>query len=145
MAKNDYNKIEKDDVLFQKFLKNFVIQTLRRATYRWPYKNIARTNSRIERAFYECSSCKGAFGPKDINLDHVQPVIDVERGFTDWNDFINRLFVKTEGFQVLCETCHTNKTNVENLMRQKYGQKPIKTRKKAKKDLTEKKNKSTIK
>ncbi len=129
---NDYKKIEQDDVLFKKFVKNFVTQTLRRATYRWPYKNMAKNSQKIERGLYKCQSCGGIFGPKDINLDHIIPVIDVTKGFTTWDDFIERLFVKTEGFQVLCtEICHSNKTNIENIMRVKNNQKPIKIKKKS--------------
>lgn len=131
--KNDYKAIENNIEAFEKFKKNFVIQTLRRATYRWPYKNMAKNAQKLERGLYQCQSCKNAFGPKEINLDHIIPVIDVKNGFTDWNDFINRLFVKTDGFQVLCEElCHAQKSAVENDLRRTYGQKVIRTRKKKK-------------
>jgi 5-methylcytosine-specific restriction endonuclease McrA len=139
---NDYKKIEQDDILFQKFLKNFVIATLRRATYRWPYKNMAKNLKRLERGLYECQVCHGAFSPKQINLDHIIPVIDPFKGFTDWNDFINRLFVKTDGFQVLCsELCHSNKSILENIIRTQNGQKPIRIKTKS---LIKKKRKSKI-
>lgn len=125
MAKNDYNKIEKDEEAFQKFLKNFVTQTLRRATFRWPFKNMAKSKMRVERGLYECQSCHGIFSPKDIELDHIIPVVDLKKGFTSWDDFIKRLFVKTDDFQVLCKNiCHTQKTNIENQIRVQNGQKP---------------------
>lgn len=142
---NDYKKIEQDEEAFQKFLKNFVTQTLRRATYRWPYKNMAKNSQRLERGLYQCQDCKGTFGPKDINLDHIAPVIDVQKGFTTWDDFISRLFVKTDGFQVLCTNiCHASKSAVENEIRRKHGQKPIKSKKKVSKTLTKKKKRSNI-
>jgi 5-methylcytosine-specific restriction endonuclease McrA len=127
---NDYNKIEKDDILFQKFLKNFVIATLRRATYRWPFKNMAKNLKRVERGLYSCQVCSGTFSPKEINLDHIIPVIDPFKGFTTWDDFINRLFIKTDGFQVLCESCHMQKSTIENVLRVQNGQKAIKHRNK---------------
>ena len=133
MGKNDYSKIEKDEEAFQKLLKNFITQTLRRATYRWAYKNIAKNKMRIERGLYTCQGCGNAFGPKDIELDHIIPVIDLKNGFTTWDDFIKRLFVKTDGFQVLCKNiCHSQKTAVENQLRIKYGQKPVRINKKKK-------------
>lgn len=133
MAKNDYKKIEQDEVLFQKFLKNFIVQTLRRATYRWPYKNLAKSAKRIERGLYTCEGCGNAFGNSDIELDHIVPVIDLQNGFTTWDDFIKRLFVKTEGFQVLCsKICHANKTATENIIRTKHNQKPVRHKKKKK-------------
>jgi 5-methylcytosine-specific restriction endonuclease McrA len=130
--KNDYNAIEKDENTFQKYLKSFVIATLRRSTFRWPFKNIAKTRQRIERGFYTCEECKQSFGNKDIELDHKNPVIDVKNGWTNWDDFINRLFVKSHEFQVLCEGCHSIKTSIENVQRVSNGQKAIKRRKKKK-------------
>jgi 5-methylcytosine-specific restriction endonuclease McrA len=141
MAKNDYNKIEKDEVLFQKFLKNFVTQTLRRATYRWPFKNMAKNLQRLERGLYQCQGCESTFSPSDIELDHIVPVIDVQTGFTTWDDFIKRLFIKTDGFQVLCsDICHKNKTIIENELRIKYNQKPLRVKKK----LTSKKRRAKL-
>jgi len=130
--KNDYNAIEQNDEAFKKYVKSFVVATLRRATYRWPFKNMAKGRQRIERGFYTCEECKQSFGNKDVELDHKEPVIDVKNGWTNWDDFINRLFVKSTQFQVLCEGCHEIKTSVENQLRKTYGQKEIKRRKKKK-------------
>lgn len=112
MAKNDYEKIEKDEASFQKYLKNFVIATLRRATYRWSFKHMVKARARIERGLYKCSECKSAFGPKEVHVDHIDPVINVT-GFTTWDDYINKLFVKSDKMQVLCINCHENKSAVE--------------------------------
>lgn len=131
--KKDYNAIQNDPESFEKFKKNFVKQSLRRASYRWPFKHMAKNNKRIERGFYECESCKGAFGPKEINLDHKEAVEDVKTGFINWDKFVDRLFVKTDGFQVLCITCHDAKTLVENEQRRANGQKAINRKKKVKK------------
>ena len=109
---NDYKKIEQDEALFQKFLKNFVIATLRRATYRWPYKNAVKSKNRIERGLYKCDSCLKAYGPKEVHVDHIDPVVNVT-GFTTWDDYINKLFVRTDKMQVLCIQCHENKSAVE--------------------------------
>lgn len=128
--KKNYNIIEKDNEAFEKHKFNFVKNALRIATYKWPYFSIALSRQRIERGLYTCESCKNSFGPKEINRDHIIPVISVETGFTTWTDYINRLFTKSEGIQILCLKCHENKTVIENHMRTKYGQKPLKIKKK---------------
>lgn len=128
--KKDYAAMEKDSEAFEKHKFNYVKNALRIATYKWPYFSIALSKSRIERGMYACNSCKAAFGPKQINRDHIVPVISVETGFTNWTDYINRLFVKSDGIQILCELCHENKTSTENTLRAKYNQKPVRIKRK---------------
>lgn len=131
--KKDYKAIENDPEAFDKFKRNFIKQAARKATYRWPYRNIALQEARIERGFYKCSSCGGAFGPKEIEKDHKQPVEDVKTGFVDYNKYFDRLLVPTSGWAVLCTSCHDAKTLVENEQRRSYGQKPVVHKKKKKK------------
>lgn len=84
----------------------------------WPPRKQAITKSRIERGKYRCALCKGeGFGPKEIQLDHVVPVIDEIDGFVDFNTYIERLFCAEEGFQTLCLSCHNTKTFYENEIR----------------------------
>jgi 5-methylcytosine-specific restriction endonuclease McrA len=113
-------------------LKAFVIRTLRRASMRWPPKNEALVKSRIERGLYQCAMCKNAFKKKDVNVDHIDPVVSIETGFTTFDDFINRLFVEADKMQVLCSTCHDSKSLVESGVRDHYRKKkkPVKKRKK---------------
>lgn len=92
--------------------KSFIINTLRRASYRWPERNKALQHARIERGLYACNQCKGTFKKKDIKLDHINPVVAVT-GFTTWDDYINRLFCDYTNFQVVCENCHNVKTMIE--------------------------------
>lgn len=129
--KKDYSAIEKDPEAFKKFRDNFAMQALRRATYRWPYGHMAMGRQRIERGFYKCESCGQAFGPKEINKDHIEPVIPVT-GKKSWDETIERMFVKSDQYQILCLVCHDSKTAVENQMRIKNGQKPIRSKKKKK-------------
>lgn len=46
-------------------------------------------------------------------MDHIDPVIDIDIGFVDWNTYIERLFVGVEGWQLLCTGCHQLKTSLE--------------------------------
>lgn len=68
---------------------------------------------------YRCNTCKGIFPTKDVNVDHIKPVVNPEEGFTTWDEFIKNLFCEKENLQVLCSSCHTIKTKAENVNRKK--------------------------
>lgn len=97
--------------------KRWIMTALRRVSYRYPPRNAAKISARKERGKYECSLCHKLFGPKEIQLDHIVPVIDTEKGFTDWNDYVERLFCDYGGYQVCCLDCHASKTKDENEIR----------------------------
>lgn len=107
----------KNDEFFKE-LKAFVIATLRRSSYRWKYRNSAYKAARVDRGLYKCNSCHGTYGRKDIRIDHVEPVIALNgEGFKTWDEYITRMFVKAEQYQVLCEQCHSVKTSLEKSIR----------------------------
>lgn len=95
------------------FLKN----KLRRASYMWPPMKEVMTKARVERGKYECAKCKGIFGPKEVQRDHIIPVDDPHTGFVDWNTYVERLFCGVEGLQCLCKPCHDTKSQMENVVR----------------------------
>jgi 5-methylcytosine-specific restriction endonuclease McrA len=66
---------------------------------------------------YQCNVCKTWTKSTAIAVDHKNPVIDVEDGFVDWNTFVDRLFCGPENLQVVCDTCHQEKTNKERFDR----------------------------
>lgn len=108
-------------------LRHFLINKLRRASYMWPPRKAAIQKARISRGKYRCASCLGEeFGPKEINVDHINPVIDPHIGWVDFNTFIERLFCDESGWQILCLQCHSAKTLLESFIRsdiknEKYG------------------------
>jgi len=67
---------------------------------------------------YQCNLCKQWTKSTAIAVDHIEPVIDVEHGFTDWNAFVKRLFCEASNLQVVCDDCHQKKTNKERHDRQ---------------------------
>lgn len=99
-------------------LRHWLTHKLRRLSYQWPPRKDAIKAARLERGIYKCNICEGKFGPKEIQLDHIEPVIHEEDGFIDWNNYLNRLFCDEQGFQVLCKPCHEAKTFLENNIRQ---------------------------
>jgi hypothetical protein len=107
---------------------NFIKNTLRRASYRWPGRNEALVAARVARGFYRCAVCHvDTFKRTEVNLDHIEPVVPVETdwhlpdGSPDWNIFIKRLYVGPDGFQVICLNCHDAKTQIEDEMRAVYN------------------------
>jgi len=65
------------------------------------------------RVEYMCSSCSEWHMGKNIQVDHIEPVVDPNMGFKDWNTFIDRLFCDVANLAVLCKSCHEKKTNEE--------------------------------
>ena len=104
-------------------LQGFIIGVLRAGHKRWPFKyevkNEAKTEKKVNPAsgrvaqFYTCAECQGEFTNKEVEVDHIQPVVDPKVGFVDWDTYISRLFSPKDNYQLLCHTCHKAKTNKE--------------------------------
>lgn len=102
---------------------SFIKSALRAASSRWPPKFEAINNAYIgkkintksgrEAKHYKCNCCWGEFPASEIQVDHIQPVIDPFVGFISWDEVVKRMFCEVEGFQVVCKACHKEKTNVE--------------------------------
>ncbi len=74
---------------------------------------------------YKCEEC-GKEGPATLPpkpgnkrrlnnaaVDHIVPVVDPEVGFTNWDEYVERMFIEEDGYQILCWSCHSDKTNEE--------------------------------
>lgn len=102
---------------------SFVKSALRAASRKWPPKykclNAAFVGSKINRKtgrmakHYECNCCHNEFPLKDVQVDHIEAIIDPSVGFLTWDDVINRMFCEIENLQVLCIGCHKIKTTAE--------------------------------
>lgn len=101
-------------------IRTWLIPKLRRLSYQWPPRKWAQTAARVERGKYKCELCSGIFGPREISLDHKEPVIAVDKGFVDWNTYVERLFCEFENWSVICNNCHDKKTEQENIQRKQY-------------------------
>ena len=62
---------------------------------------------------FMCAKCGLRFSRKQVQVDHIQPVVPVDREVKDWNEYISRLFCNPDNLQVLCKPCHQIKTNDE--------------------------------
>jgi 5-methylcytosine-specific restriction endonuclease McrA len=96
----------------------FAIAALRRASYRWPANSEALKRARIARNEYICNICKGVFGRREVQKDHIEPVVPTT-GWRSFDDFIERLYCKVENIQIACKQCHRAKSKLENELRRK--------------------------
>jgi len=108
-------------------LRTFITSTLRGGFRKYPpkYETLkaasvgkkvnAKTNRMAEH--FTCNMCKGEFPAKEVNVDHIFPVVCPYTGFVDWNTFISRLFCEGGNLQVLCSPCHDIKTAEERVER----------------------------
>jgi 5-methylcytosine-specific restriction endonuclease McrA len=99
--------------------RSSLLAVLRKFSKWWePAKNV-KEKARIARGMYQCQSCSKVVGPKEIKIDHIDPVIPVT-GFVDWNDVVERLFCEESGLQAICIECHSVKTEEENKQRRRW-------------------------
>jgi 5-methylcytosine-specific restriction endonuclease McrA len=108
-------------------LKAFITSALRGAFRRFPNKyetlknafvgkKINKKTNRLS-AHYLCAGCKEEFPTSEVQVDHILPIVDPEIGFISWDEFIKNLFCPSNNLQVLCVSCHKQKTLLENKAR----------------------------
>lgn len=113
--------------------RSFVTSTLRAGSRKWPPKyetlNAAKTEKKINKAtgrlaqHYLCAMCEQEYTQKDVQVDHIKPVIDPKKGFVSWDTYIDRMFCEGKNLQVLCKVCHVEKTKLEKEISKKYANK----------------------
>lgn len=119
-------------------LKAFIISGLRSCSRRYPPKfetlsealvgkKINKKTNRLAN-HYTCKACRDEFPSKEVQVDHINPVVDPVTGFVDWNTYIERLFCEKSNLQVLCTTCHAIKTQEEKHCSLTKPSKPRKAR-----------------
>ena len=101
---------------------SFIKSLLRSGTRRWPPIADCKRQANVRRGFYLCAGCKEEV-PASVKInnkrvsnaivDHIKPIIDPKRGFTTWDEVIERMFCEKDNLQVLCHACHNLKTAQE--------------------------------
>lgn len=109
--------------------RSFIISVLRSGTRRFPPKyeclNAAKTEKKKNKKtgrlaqHYKCNSCQKEYVATEIQVDHIEPIVDPKTGFTSWDSFIERLFCPIDNLQCLCLGCHKKKTLKEKGVRDK--------------------------
>ena len=112
-------------------LKTFITSALRGAFRRYPPKyetlkeasvgkKVNKKTGRLAEHF-TCASCKQEFPAKDVQVDHIEPCVDPQEGFLNWDVYIKRMFCAKNNLQVLCTKCHDVKSAGER--KERYGNK----------------------
>lgn len=125
-------------------LKSFIINTLRRASFRWKPRGECKKAAKVkvgeyktgrDKFGYRCAICKEVYKSGEVQIDHKFAVICPIEGFTGFDSFIERMFCNEENFQSLCDLCHNEKTGIEKDFRKR-----VRELKKEKKCLSEIRN-----
>jgi 5-methylcytosine-specific restriction endonuclease McrA len=122
MADKTRNNGEWTESRFHSFVKS----GLRSLSQKWPPKyrvlgkayagtSINPSSGRLAKR-YECASCKNTFTSKDVEVNHIEPVVPIS-GFDSWDNIIERLFCEESGLEVVCKPCHKVITKQENISR----------------------------
>lgn len=122
MTDKPYNDGQWTQARFNSFIKS----ALRSASVRWPPKytvlseacvgtQLNPKSGRMAKHF-KCNRCKGDFPAKEVEVNHIIPVIPVT-GFVSWDDVILRMFCEKAGLEVVCKPCHKTITKEENEQR----------------------------
>lgn len=96
------------------------MSVLRAGTRRWPpkwdvlesAKTDKHTNPKTGRLaqFYVCAGCENEFTSKEVEVDHIQPVVP-PTGFTSWDDVIKNLFVTQMVYRYFVQPATKRKVN----------------------------------
>jgi hypothetical protein len=78
---------------------------------------------------YKCSNCGGLFSQKNVQVDHINPVVPLNKTESEmsYDDIVRGICCSSDNLQVLCSTpiranegrpsCHKIKTDEENFAR----------------------------
>ena len=125
MSSRKYNDGEWTEARFRAFIISALRAYMKRYPPKWKALKAAAvgrlTNKRSGRLaeHYQCASCEDFFVARDVQVDHIEPVVNPAKGFEDWWTYMNRLYCEAENLQVLCKPCHKDKTNEERKERKK--------------------------
>ena len=125
MSNRKYNDGEWTEARFRAFVISALRAHMKRFPPKWKALKAAMVGKKVNKRsgrlaeHYLCASCGGFFVARDVQVDHIDPVVSPEEGFQDWWTYMNRLYCEAENLQVLCKPCHKDKTNAERKERAK--------------------------
>jgi len=116
--------------------KNFIVQILRRGTYKWKAKYVALERTKIKvypknkdgsvskkyQVFWECELTGAICASKEKVVDHINPVVPLDwaEDYWDWKVVIENMYCSEDNLQVISKKAHKAKTNIENQVRREF-------------------------
>lgn len=110
-----------------------IINCLRKLSMFWKPKSVALARARAERIenpatgkpkqSFKCEKTGKIGWATDMDIDHIDSVVPTQWGDTteflgyNWNEYLKRMFVEAEGYQVLAKDEHKKKSKKENRVR----------------------------
>ena len=125
MSNRKYNDGEWTEARFRAFIISALRAHMKRFPPKWKALKAAMVGRKVNKRtgrlaeHYLCASCGNFFVARDVQVDHIDPVVSPEEGFQDWWTYFNRLYCEADNLQVLCKQCHKDKTNAERKERVK--------------------------
>ena len=101
-------------------LKTFITGELRRSSFRWRARQEAMANARVERGKYKCNSCGDLFGPKQIILDHIEPVVDPKVGDKIYDGAVGSAGFLCEAYEYLKTSKNLTTKDIETLQKKTF-------------------------
>lgn len=75
---------------------------------------------KVDSVEYSCQECLNWFKKSEIEVDHIDPVVEPSKGFVDWNTYFDRLWCDPSNLQRLCLSCHEKKTVSDKIIRNSF-------------------------
>ena len=119
---------------------NKIKKHLRRISIQRKEYSKAKNRSKVDKATFACESCgqklydgssqKSFESLKETypdiiwekpEMNHINPVIEPQKGFSTWDEYLDRLFCGPEDLELLCKSCHKNTSREEMGTRKQSG------------------------
>lgn len=109
---------------YQRYLIAAIRKVWRYSPARQMARKLAEHPTKIDKKTgkkYQRCTADGLYHKReDTQVDHINPAVAVT-GFQDWNTYIERtLAVTVDDLQILCKSCHKEKSKKENEERRKH-------------------------
>lgn len=96
---------------------SFIRSALRQKSRRWApiysclnaAKRPSKSKNKRLKWEYKCAACKKWWAQKEVSVDHIKPAGSL-RSLDDLPKFVATLFCEEDNLQVLCNACHSRKT-----------------------------------
>lgn len=99
---------------FKRYSPNYE-QVLLRSRKEYDKYNKDNSLSKKKMVLYTCEICNNEFSSKEIEVDHIQPVIDIDKTRSDYTiqEIFDRINCDISNLQLICKKCHEDKTKKE--------------------------------